>query len=451
MNELEVLTKWGMAEISVSGCILCEPTETLPTVRAILQAGDFANENARAVFRAACELADEEAPVDPVTIQTRAKKLGTEISNEWLRETMESYITTANVAVNANIVRENAVIRAAKDIGWSLENEKITPQEAAEQLHNALSGQRNTLPTPQEDGVAFFQYLNDAAEGKTRPFLSTGFPGLDDTLGGGLVSEGLITLAARPGIGKSVMALAIADNVAANGGRVLYESLEMSREQLWARRVAKKAGVSYSLLLNGQFAREKNAKEQWQSVTRAIGVVSNLDVIINDQNAKLDDIERHVRAAGKLDLVIIDHMGFIIPDKANAELYWTTTMVSHRLKHLAKATGIPVLMLCQLNRASEQRLDKRPNLADLRNSGAIEEDSDAVIGLYREDYYKPRDEQPKPWEPQTMEVITLKNRHGQTGTNYFDFYGVLSNVREKGGTGKTFTEAYDVTPFDYGS
>ena len=126
-------------------------------------------------------------------------------------------------------------------------------------------------------------------------------------------------------------------------------------------------------------------------------------------------------------------------------------MVSHRLKRLAKATGIPVLMLCQLNRASEQRLDKRPNLADLRNSGAIEEDSDAVIGLYREDYYKPREEQPKPWEPQTMEAITLKNRHGQTGTNYFDFYGVLSNVREKGGTGRTFTEAYDVTPFDYGS
>ena len=125
--------------------------------------------------------------------------------------------------------------------------------------------------------------------------------------------------------------------------------------------------------------------------------------------------------------------------------------MSHRLKRLAKATGIPVLMLCQLNRASEQRLDKRPNLADLRNSGAIEEDSDAVIGLYREDYYKPREEQPKPWEAQTMEVITLKNRHGQTGTNYFDFIGMISNVRERGTGGRTFTEAYDVTPFDYGS
>lgn len=447
MNEIEVFTKWGMAEISVAGCILVEPTETLPTVRSIVQAGDFAEENSRAVFRAACELADEEAPIDPVTIQERARKLGTEISNEWLRQTMESYITTANVAVNANIVRENAILRVAKDIGFSLEHGDLAPHEAAEQLHSVLSGQRTILPTPAEDGAAFLQYLSDAAEGKSRPFLSTGFSSLDDTLGGGLVSQGLITLAARPGIGKTVMALAIADNVAAAGGRVLYESLEMSREQLWARRVARRSGMSYSLLLNGEFANGKNEKEAWHSVTRAIGEVSRLDVIINDNNAKLDDIERHVRAAGKLDLVIIDHMGFIIPDKANAELYWTTTMVSHRLKRLAKATGIPILMLCQLNRASEQRRDKRPNLADLRNSGAIEEDSDAVIGLYREDYYKPREEQPRPWEPQTMEVITLKNRHGQTGTNYFDFVGMISNVREKNHYGG-FRDTDDRTPFE---
>lgn len=446
MTEIESMTKWGMAESSVAGCILCEPTETLPTIRAILQAGDFAEENTRAVFRAACELADEDAPIDPVTIQARAAKLGADISSEWLRETMESFLTTANVAVNANIVRDMAIQRVAKEIGWSLEQGELTPQEAAEQLHNTLSGQRSTLPTPQEDASQFFAYLNDAASGKKLPFLSTGFPSLDDTLGGGLISSGLITLAARPGIGKTVMALAIADNVAAAGGRVLYESLEMSREQLWARRVAKRTGISYSALQSGQFANVQDQQDAWQKVGRAMSTLSELQVIINDQNAKLDDIERHVRAAGKLDLVVIDHMGFIIPDRANAELYWTTTMISHRLKRLAKATGIPVLMLCQLNRASEQRLDKRPNLADLRNSGAIEEDSDAVIGLYREEYYKPREEQPKPWEPQTMEVITLKNRHGMTGTNYFDFVGMISSVREKGGYG-AFRETAERVPF----
>ena len=446
MSDIESMTRWGMAEISVAGCILCEPTETLPTVRSILQAGDFADERARAVFRAACELADEEQPIDPVTIQDRARKMGEELSVEWLKSTMESFLTTASVEKNANIVREMAVLRSAKDIGFALTTDELTPQEAVELLHNALAGQRNTLPTPQEDASAFFQYLNEAAEGKTVPFLSTGFPGLDDTLGGGLVSSGLITLAARPGIGKTVMALAIADNVAAAGGKVLYESLEMSREQLWARRVAKRTGISYSLLQSGKFIGGDDQQEQWQKVGRALNTLSQLQVIINDQNAKLDDIERHVRAAGKLDLVIIDHMGFIIPDKPTAELYWTTTMVSHRLKRLAKATGIPVLMLCQLNRASENRLDKRPNLADLRNSGAIEEDSDAVIGLYRDEYYKPRDEQPKPWEPQTMEVITLKNRHGMTGTNYFDFVGMISSVREKE-FHNGFTETSGPTPF----
>ena len=446
MNEIVAMNKWGMAELSVAGCILCEPSETLPTVRAILQPGDFGDENTRAVFRAACELADEESPIDPVTIQAKAAKIGTELSNEWLRSAMENFITTANVAVNASIVREMAILRAAKDIGFGLEQGDLSPQEAAEQLHNALAGQRSTLPTPQEDAGNFFAYLNEAASGKTRPFLSTGFPGLDDTLGGGLISSGLITLAARPGIGKTVMALAIADNVAANGGKVLYESLEMSREQLWARRVAKRSGISYSKLQSGRFTDDQGQQEQWARVGKAISGLSQLQVIINDQNAKLDDIERHVRAAGKLDLIVIDHMGFIIPDRANAELYWTTTMVSHRLKRLAKATGIPILMLCQLNRAAENRMDKRPSLADLRNSGAIEEDSDAVIGLYREEYYKPREEQPMPWEPQTMEAIILKNRHGMTGTSYFDFVGMISTVREKESYG-SFREVKEKAPF----
>ena len=446
MDDIAMMNKWGMAELSVTGCILCEPTETLPTVRAILQPGDFAEENARAVFRAACELADENSPIDPVTIQSQAAKDGTELSAEWLRSAMENFLTTANVAVNANIVHEMAILRAAKDIGLGLEQGELTPQEAAEQLHSALAGQRSTLPTPQEDASYFFDYLNAAATGEKRPFLSTGFQGLDDTLGGGLISSGLITLAARPGIGKTVMALAIADNVAAMGGKVLYESLEMSREQLWARRVAKRTGISYSKLQSGQFTNEPDQQDQWQRVGRACNILSKLNVIINDQNAKLDDIERHVRAIGNLDLIIIDHMGFIIPDKANAELYWTTTMVSHRMKRLAKATGVPVLMLCQLNRAAENRLDKRPNLADLRNSGAIEEDSDAVIGLYREDYYRPREEQPSPWEPQTMEVITLKNRHGMTGTNYFEFMGALSTVREKGSF-DGFREIKEKAPF----
>ena len=188
MSDIESMTRWGMAEISVAGCILCEPTETLPTVRSILQAGDFADERARAVFRAACELADEEQPIDPVTIQDRARKMGEELSVEWLKSTMESFLTTASVEKNSNIVREMAVLRAAKDIGFALTTDELTPQEAVEQLHNALAGQRSTLPTPQEDASAFFQYLNEAAEGKTVPFLSTGFPGLDDTLGGGLVS-----------------------------------------------------------------------------------------------------------------------------------------------------------------------------------------------------------------------------------------------------------------------
>lgn len=436
---------WSMAEESVSSCILVAPTETLQTVRQIVSAEDFAIESAKSVFRAACVLQDASKPIDPTTILEQAKADGLPLSEEWVRETMKAYLTTANVETNSRIVREAAVNRRAKDIGVALEQGDVSPQEAVEQLQNVLAMRVSTLSTPTEDAQAFFNYLNEVSSGKTRPFLSTGLDNLDDVLGGGLVSEGLITLAARPGLGKTVMGLVIADNVASNGGRVLYESLEMSKEQLWARRVARKSGVSYSKLMGGTFQVDND--QEWKRIMGAMERLSNTELMISSDNARMSDIERHVRQAGKLDLIVIDHLGLIIPDKVTDSLYLPTTMAVHALKRLAKATGTPILLLCQLNRANMQRGDKRANLADLRNSGAIEEDSDAVIFLHREAYYLPPEEQPKPWEPQTMEVNVAKNRHGETGAVYMDFVGMTANIRPQG-VRRNFEEVNDRTPWE---
>ena len=436
---------WALAEESVAACILCAPTETLPLIRPIVQASDFAIEAAGSVFRAACILSDSNKPIDPVTILEQALESGLALSSEWVKETMAAYLTTANVEYNARIVRESSVNRKAKDIGFALESGDLAPQDAMEQLQDALSARVSTLSAPLEDANRFMNYLNDVASGEKRAYVPTGLESLDDLLDGGLVSEGLITVAARPGIGKTVMGLVIAENVAAAGGRVLYESLEMSKEQLWSRRVARKSGVSYSKLMSGTF--KTDDEQEWRNIIRAMGELSERQLFISSDNARVDDIERHVRQAGHLDLIVIDHLGLIIPDKVTDSLYLPTTMACHALKRLAKATGTPILMLCQLNRANTGRADKRATLADLRNSGAIEEDSDAVIFLHRDAYYLPPEEQPGSWEPQTMEVNVAKNRHGQTGAVYMDFVGMLANIRPQGGK-KTFEDIDEDVTFD---
>lgn len=436
---------WALAEESVVSCILCAPTETLPLIRPIVQASDFAIEAAGSVFRAACILSDSGKPIDPATILEQAAESGLPLSSEWVKETMTAYLTTANVEYNARIVRESSVNRRAKDIGFALENGDLAPQDAMEQLQDALAARVSTLSTPLEDANRFMNYLNDVASGEKKAFVSTGLENLDDILDGGLVSEGLITIAARPGIGKTVLGLVIAENVAAAGGRVLYESLEMSKEQLWSRRVARKSGVSYSKLMSGTF--QTDDRLEWQKIIEAMSNLSERQLFISSENARVDDIERHVRQAGNLDLIVIDHLGLIIPDKVTDSLYLPTTMACHSLKRLAKSTGTPILMLCQLNRANTGRADKRATLADLRNSGAIEEDSDAVIFLHRDAYYLPPEDQPGSWEPQTMEVNVAKNRHGRTGAVYMDFVGMLANVRPKEGK-KTFEDIDEDVPFE---
>ena len=447
MQEQAYLTDVAIsAEESVIACILCAPTETLPLIRPLVSASDFSLEYAQSVFRSACLLADNEMPIDPVTIIDQAQKDGLPLTKDWVRQTMEAYLTTANVEVNAKIVRESAVARTAKDIGFALQNGEVTPQDAIEQLQNALNAQPSSLATPSEDATAFYRYLSDMQEGKVRPFLSTGLTNLDNILGGGLVQEGLITLAGRPGQGKTVVGLVIADNVAAAGGKVLYISLEMSKNQLWARRVARQSGISYSQLMSGSFRMED--KNAWQSIAKAMANLATRQLIINDTNARMSDIERSVRQSGELDLIVIDHLGLIIPDKATDSLYLPTTLAVHALKRLAKATKTPILLLCQLNRANTNRQDKRGTLSDLRNSGAIEEDSDAVIFIHRDAYYLPPEEQPPSWEPQTMELNVAKNRHGETGAVYMDFMGMLANIRPRDTQGGTFEDIDDDTPFD---
>lgn len=426
-----------LAEETVAGCILVDAPGTLPLIRGIVSAGDFAGTNTKAVFRAACELADEGLPVDPVTIQARAAETGTALSSEWVRASMQTFTTTASVAANADVVHRAAIEREALAVGEDLTDGHLSPEEALARLQSVLDGQRATIPTPQEAAKQFYNRLLKASEGELQSCLPTGFPALDAVLGGGLAIPGLTTLAARPSVGKTAVGLAIASNVARSGGRVLYISLEMSSDQLWARLLASRTGISATQLQSGDI-REGST---WTLINRGVTELAGEPLMIWDKPCTMDDIELRTRSASPLDLLVVDHVGIVRNNRGDTrQPYVIATEKSHRLQQLAKATGVPVLMLCQLNRGVEGRENKRPRMSDLRDTGAFEEDSDAVLLLSREDYYT---HTAKPWDHQTMEINVAKNRHGEVGTVCLDYVAMITTVREMG-----FREVSDATPFD---
>ena len=414
------------AERSLAGCLLVDPSETLRAVRGAVSAGDFLNGNAAAIYAAASALIAADKPVDPVLIQEEAARQGTQLSNEFCAEVMRLYCTTANAAETARVIHEAAQKRAGREIGLSLADDTMTPVEALGRLQALLREQGSRLHTPMEAANAVMDYINAAAAGEAKPFLSTGFPSLDKQLAGGLVAGGLITLAARPGTGKTTAALAIAENVAAAGGKMLYISLEMTEAQLWSCRAASLSGLSRSAIFAGNI---NAAANEWQRLTNAFEALSRRPFYIRDVPSTLEDIEREARCMDDLALIVVDHIGLVKPTTKGSR-YELMTDTAHRLKQLALSLRVPILGLCQLNRQSEQRESKRPTMADLRDSGAVEEDSDVVCLLFRGAQYLPEDERPKPWESQPIDFIVDKNRHGSTGFATLSFCGYNARIME---------------------
>lgn len=418
------------AELDIMGCLLAAPAETLQDIRQIVTVADFKNTAAQAVYAATMSLIDHGEAADPTLILQRAAELGTSVQEDYAREVMRYFLTTSNAASHAEIVHNAAIERKAAAVGLSLADGELSPLEAITQLQELERGQGHKALSPQEAAYDFLDYVSAAADGRIRPFVSTGYTSLDKVLGGGLVSSGLITLAARPGTGKTTVSLNIAERVAANGHAVLYVSLEMDSKQLWARRVAAYAGMNFSALYRG-VVEDKDKRKAWTATEN----LAQRPFTIWDKPCTLEDIERIARCHGNLGLIVIDHIG-LVKNPGGRSRYEFMTEVSHRLKQLALSTGVPILALCQLNRQSESRTDNHPIVADLRDSGAIEEDSDVVALIHRPAMYMDEESKPKPWAPQGLEITVGKNRHGMQGVAHFNFCGVNANITEvvRGGT-----------------
>jgi replicative DNA helicase len=255
--------------------------------------------------------------------------------------------------------------------------------------------------------------LNAAAEsGKRIPGLPTGFADLDRmTLG--LNRSEFILVAARPGMGKTSIALNMALHVAMNSRKaVVIFSLEMSREQLVMRLLSRAALVPLQNLLTGQLN-----ERQWSSIAEAAQTLSATDIRIDDNpTLTVSDMNAACRRVPDLGLVVVDYLQLLSSSGSgygwsNESRTQAVSDISRMMKIMAKELSVPVVCASQLSRANESRADKRPMLSDLRESGAIEQDADVVIGLYRDGYYNKESE-----NPTLAEAIVLKNRKGATGT-----------------------------------
>ena len=417
------------AEQAVLGSMLID-ADCIKDVMDKLQPEDFYIRQNRDIFETIYTMFSYSRPVDGVTVAEEMQKNGTfdELTTRnYLVQLMEVTPTSANAMEYVAIVRSKALLRslakAAGDVLAMVQEgvgEAQSVLEAAEQRIYAIRRGRSAqdmVPVGQIIKPVLDQ-INDMAVSKTGlSGLSSGFSGLDQKIHG-LNRSDLILLAARPGMGKTSFALNIALNVAKQNSdkTVAVFSLEMSKEQLVTRLLS-----SEGLVENGRLTNGRLSASDWGKLTQAARTIKQTDIRIDDNPLlTVADMNAKCRRIENLGLVVIDYLQLMTSSGgksyAGENRQQAVSDISRMLKIMAKELNVPVICLSQLSRANEKREDKRPMLSDLRESGAIEQDADIVMFLYREDYYKEDTE-----NQNIAECIIAKNRHGETGTVYLQW------------------------------
>ena len=362
-------------------------------------------------------------PIDGVTVAGEMEKTGVYNDNtrDYLLQLMDVTPTSANVMEYVQIVLDKSLMRQVASAAGSISamvldgaGDAGAMLEAAEQKVYAIRRGRsaqNMVPVSMvlEDVMAHLAELT-ASGGKTLPGLSTGLSAVDTKSNGPNTSD-LLLPAARPGMGKTSMALNVALSAARESGKtVAIFSLEMSKEQLVTRLIASEGLVENTRLVTGNLR-----ESDWQRIAEAASSLSRMDIRIDDNPLlTVADMNAKCRRLDNLGLVVIDYLQLMT--SAGGKGYsgenrqQAVSDISRMLKIMAKELQVPVLCLSQLSRANEKRDDKRPMLSDLRASGAIEQDADIGMFLYRDDYYNSDSE-----KRNIAECIVAKNRHGETG------------------------------------
>ena len=411
------------AESAVIGSMLMDQ-EAIQTAAEILTPEDFYSRQYGVMFEVICELNRDGMAVDPVTLQNRMheKNLPPETySNDVLSAMVAQVTTTANVESYARIVADKAMMRRLVHAGEDMANSAYAEQESIEVLlENAekqvfdLSQKRNTsdfLPIS-EIVVRAVNRISEVSKVKGNVTgVASGFRDLDQMTAGFQPSD-LILLAARPSMGKTAFVLNVASYVTLRLEKSLAVfSLEMSREQLVNRLFAMESHIDSKKIRTGDLT-----DAEWGDLIQSAGVIGKSKLIIDDTPAisvaELRSKCRKYKVEFGLDMVVIDYLQLMTGcAMGNDSRQQEVSDISRSLKALARELKVPIIALSQLSRAVESRTDKRPMLSDLRESGAIEQDADIVMFIYRDEYYHPDSERKG-----IAEIIVAKQRNGPIGT-----------------------------------
>lgn len=411
------------AEQAVLGSMLIDP-RCVSEVIDKLRTDDFYIRQNKEIYETIYSMFNYSLTIDPVTVLENMKQNGYYDENQsrgYILQLMDTTPTAANVGEYIEIIKDKTLLRrvaeAAGDLTAMIQEGTATGQdilEAAEQRVYAIrQGRAARGLTPISDIIIdVYDRLEElAASDRAIPGLSTGLRDLDRAISG-LNNSDLILLAARPGMGKTSMALNILlDAGKRSGKKVAFFSLEMSREQLALRLISSECYVDNKKLVTG-----KLDDQDWESVAAAADSLNRSTILIDDDSSvTVADILAKCRRVDDLGLIVIDYLQLMQSAGGKSgnrgeNRQQIVSDISRSLKIMAKDLNVPVLCLSQLSRANESRQDKRPMLSDLRESGAIEQDADIVLFLYREGYYNADTE-----NPNLAECIIAKNRHGETG------------------------------------
>ena len=410
------------AEQSVLGSMLID-SRCIAEVIGMLRPEDFYLNQNRELYETMYTMFNYSQVIDPVTVLDKMRERGVydeQNSSNYLMQLMDITPSAANVARYAQIVRDKALLRsilaASTDISEAVHEGVGTAQdilELAEKKVYALSasGRDDTLEHIGTILLKVFDRLSELAQSDNAfPGISTGLKDLDRKING-LNKSDLILIAARPGMGKTSIALNIALHAAKHTDKaIVFFSLEMSREQLGMRLVSNESFVDNQKLVTG-----KLTDDEWNRIGIASSALSQTDIRVDDNpSLSVAEMNAKCRRIDNLGLIVIDYLQLMTSagnGKQSENRVNVVSDISRALKIMAKELNVPVICLSQLSRANESRADKRPILSDLRESGAIEQDADEVLFLYRDDYYNENSE-----EKNVAECIVAKNRHGETGT-----------------------------------
>ena len=405
------------AEQAVLGSMLIDPRR-IPDVMEMLKQEDFYLENNRILYEAIQKMFLESRSVDPVTVLDEVKLMGyrDQLPRDYVLQLVETTPHSANLLDYAKIVRGKSMLRELQQVGTDIveltraeEDDADTVADLAEQkVYSVRQGREIQGFTPLNQAInEVYANLDElATHGGQLPGLPTGFSMLDQYIGG-LNKSDLILLGARPGMGKTAIALNMAMSAAKKSGKtVVIFQLEMSRAQLATRLLSTEGFIDSKKLRMGNLN-----DDDWQKMAEATENLNKLNILIDENSGiTVPEMKAKCRRVNNLGLIVIDYLQLMHAPKHTDNRVQEVAEISRSLKIMAKDLNVPVLCCCQLSRGPEGRQDKRPMLSDLRESGSIEQDADIVLFIYRDDYYKTEGD-----NHNAAELIVAKNRHGETG------------------------------------